>query len=68
VVARSGKIAIRATGLPDVLLANNEPGQQDPRMGEASSILLGAKKDVNLSSGTPLVIGVATASSGGSMK
>ncbi len=63
VVARSGKIAIRTTAVPDVLLANNVPGQQDPRMAEASSILLGAKTDVSLSSGTPVVVGVATSSS-----
>jgi len=61
VVARTGSIAIRATSIPGVLLANNEPGQQDPRMGQASSILLGSKKDVQLEGGTKMVIGVASA-------
>jgi len=61
VVARTGNIAIRATSIPGVLLANNEPGQRDPRMAQASSILLGAQRDVQLSSGTPVVIGVSAA-------
>jgi len=61
VVARTGNIAIRATSIPGVLLANNEPGQRDPRMAQASSILLGAQKDVELSSGTPVVVGVSAA-------
>jgi hypothetical protein len=61
VVARTGSIAIRATSIPGVLLANNEPGQQDPRMGQASSILLGSKQDVQLEGGTKMVIGVAAA-------
>jgi hypothetical protein len=64
VVARTGAIAIRATSIPGVLLANNEPGQRDPRMAQASSILLGAKKDVELNSGTPMVVGVTAAASG----
>src|SRR5207244_903409 len=41
VVARTGNIAIATTSVPGVLLANNAPGQQDPRMAQASSILLG---------------------------
>lgn len=61
IVARTGNIAIRTTSIPGVLLANNEPGQQDPRMAQASGILLGAKKDVHLDSGTKVVIGVAAA-------
>lgn len=65
VVARTGQIAIKTTSIPGVLLANNEPGQQDPRMAHASSILLGAKKDVTLKQGTPVVLGVAT---GGAVK
>ncbi|HEY4382746.1 MAG TPA: hypothetical protein VGN01_20550 [Acidobacteriaceae bacterium] len=60
VVARTGAISIRATSIPGVLLANNEPGQQDPRMGQASSILLGSKKDVQLDGGTQMVLGVAS--------
>jgi hypothetical protein len=59
IVARNGKIAIRTTAVPGVLLANNAPGEQDARMARASGILLGAKKDVELDSGTKLVIGVA---------
>ena len=59
VVARNGKIAISATSVPGVMVANNEAGQQDPRMAQASSILLGAKKDIQLAGGTPVVLGVA---------
>jgi hypothetical protein len=61
VVARNGKIAIRTTSVPGVLLANNAPGEQDPRMAQASGILLGAKKDVQLDGGTQMVLGVAAA-------
>jgi len=60
VVAKTGQIDIRTTSIPGVLLANNQPGQQDPRMAHASSVLLGAHKDVQLTGGTPLVLGVAT--------
>lgn len=60
IVARNGRIAIRTTSIPGVLLANNAPGEQDPRMTQASGILLGAKKDVQLSSGTKVVLGVAS--------
>jgi len=59
IVARTGDIAIRTTSIPGVLLANNEPGQQDPRMAQSSGILLGAKRDVQLDGGTRVVIGVA---------
>ena len=62
VVAKTGQIDIRTTAIPGVLLANNQPGQQDPRMAHASSVLLGAHKDVQLTGGTPLVIGLATSS------
>jgi len=61
IVARTGNIAIRTTSVPGVLLAINEPGQQDPRMAQASGILLGAKRDVQLDGGTKVVIGVAAA-------
>ncbi len=64
VVARSGNIAIATTSVPGVLLANNAPGQQDPRMAQASSILLGAKQDIELDGGTKMVLGVATAGGG----
>jgi hypothetical protein len=64
VVARTGNIAIATTSVPGVLLANNAPGQQDPRMAQASSILLGAKQDIQLDGGTQIVLGVATAGGG----
>jgi hypothetical protein len=64
VVARTGNIAIATTSVPGVLLANNAPGQQDPRMAQASSILLGAKQDIQLDGGTQMVLGVATAGPG----
>jgi hypothetical protein len=59
VVARTGNIAIRTTSIPGVLVANNAPGQQDPRMAQASSILLGAKQDIELDGGTQMVVGVS---------
>jgi len=64
VVARTGNIAISTTSVPGVLLANNMPGQQDPRMAQTSSILLGAKQDIQLDGGTKLVVGVASAGGG----
>ncbi len=64
VVAKSGNIAIQTTSIPGVLLANNAPGEQDPRMAKASSILLGAKQDIKLDSGTQVVVGVSAAASG----
>jgi hypothetical protein len=64
VVATTGKIAIRTTSVPGVLLANNAPGQQDPRMAQTSSILLGAKQDIQLDGGTQMVLGVSTAGGG----
>jgi hypothetical protein len=65
VVAKNGNIAIQTTSIPGVLLANNAPGQQDPRMARASSILLGAKRDIQLDGGTQVVVGVAAAGGGG---
>jgi hypothetical protein len=64
VVARTGNIAIATTSVPGVLLANNAPGQQDPRMAQASSILLGAKQDIQLDGGTQMVLGVAAMGGG----
>ena len=64
VVARTGQIAIRTTSIPGVLVANNEPGQQDPRMADASSILVGSSNDIDLDGGTVLVIAVAPTDSG----
>jgi hypothetical protein len=64
VVAKSGQIAISTTSIPGVLLANNAPGQRDPRMADASSILLGARQDIQLDGGTLLVVGVAPSGAG----
>ena len=64
VVAKTGNIAIATTSVPGVLLANNMPGQQDPRMAQASSILVGAKQDIQLDGGTQMVVGVAPAGGG----
>lgn len=64
VVAKTGMINISTTSVPGVLLANNAPGQQDPRMAQASSILLGAKQDIQLTDGTPMVVGVSTGGGG----
>jgi hypothetical protein len=64
VVARTGSIAIATTSVPGVLLANNAPGQQDPRMAQTSSILLGAKQDIQLDGGTQMVLGVSAAGGG----
>jgi hypothetical protein len=64
IVARAGNIAIRTTSVPGVLLANNAPGQQDPRMAQVSSILLGAKQDIQLDGGTTMVLGVSAAGGG----
>jgi hypothetical protein len=64
IVAKTGNIAIQTTSIPGVLLANNAPGQQDPRMAQASSILLGAKRDIQLDGGTQVMLGVATTTSG----
>jgi hypothetical protein len=65
VVGTNGNIAIATTAIPGVLLANNAPGQQDPRMAKTSSILLGAKKDIQLDGGTQVVVGIAAAGGAG---
>jgi hypothetical protein len=64
VVAQTGQIAIRTTSIPGVLVANNAPGERDPRMADASSILLGARRDIELDGGTLLVVGVAPTNAG----
>jgi hypothetical protein len=64
VVAKTGQIAISTTSIPGVLLANNAHGQQDPRMARTSSILLGAKQEIQLDSGTQMVVGVSAAGAG----
>jgi len=60
-VAQNGGINIVTTAVPGVLLANNAPGQQDPRMARVSSILLGARRDIQLDSGTHMVVAIASA-------
>jgi hypothetical protein len=64
-VGQNGAIAIRTTSIPGVLVANNAPGQQDPRMADASSILLGARGDIDLDGGTVIVVGIAPTGAGG---
>jgi hypothetical protein len=64
VVAKTGQIAISTTSIPGVLVANNAPGPRDPRMADASSILLGARQDIQLDGGTLLVVGVAPSGAG----
>lgn len=65
VIAKSGQIAIQTTSVPGVLLANNAPGEQDPRMARVSTVLLGAKKDIQLDGGTEMVVGVGIAPAAG---
>lgn len=60
-VARSGDIAIRTTSIPGVLIANDEQGQ-DPRLLKSSGILLGAKQNIQLESGTTMELAVADGS------
>jgi len=57
VIARSGDLIIRTTAIPGLLLANHEQG---PRAAEPSTILLGAKRDIDLEKGTRVVIAVAS--------
>jgi hypothetical protein len=64
VVGKNGNIAIQTTSIAGVLLANNAPGQQDPRMAKVSSILLGAKRDIQLDGGTQVVVGVSAVGGG----
>jgi hypothetical protein len=64
-VGENGAIAIRTTSIPGVLVANNAPGQQDPRMADASSILLGARGDIDLNGGTVIVVGIAPTGASG---
>lgn len=57
IVARNGNVAIRTTAIPGVLLANNINGQP---FSNASGMLVGARRDVKLDSGTHMVVAVAT--------
>ena len=59
IVSRNGNIAIRTTSVPGVMLATNAPGEHDPRLAQASGLLLGASKDVELDSGTRFVLAVS---------
>lgn len=61
IVARNGNVAIRATAMPGVLLANNIDGLP---FTNASGIVLGARRDVHLDNGTQLVLAVAAAPQG----
>jgi hypothetical protein len=61
IVARNGNVAIRATSIPGVLLANNINGQP---FSNASGMLLGARRDIKLDGGTQMVVAVAAAPQG----
>lgn len=61
IVARNGNVAIRMTAIPGVLLANNINGQP---FSNASGMLLGARRDIKLDSGTQMVVAVAAAPQG----
>jgi hypothetical protein len=61
IVARNGNVAIRATSVPGVLLANDIHGLP---FSNASGMLLGARRDVRLEGGTRFVLGVAMAPQG----
>jgi hypothetical protein len=61
IVARNGNVAIRTTSVPGVLLANDVHGLP---FSNASGLLLGARRDVQLDEGTKFVLGVAMAPQG----
>ena len=61
IVARNGNVAIRATAIPGVLLANDIHGLP---FTNASGMLLGARRDVHLDGGTKFVLAVAMAPQG----
>ncbi len=56
IVAQNGNVAIRATGIPGVLLANDIHGLP---FSNASGMLLGAGRDVHLDGGSTVVLAVA---------
>ncbi len=60
-VARNGNIAIRTTAIPGVLIANNIDGLP---FTNASGMLVGARRDIHLDSGTQMVLAVAGAPQG----
>jgi hypothetical protein len=61
IVARNGNIAIRTTSIPGILIANNVSGQP---FSNASGVLLGARRDIELDGGTQMVVAVATVPQG----
>lgn len=61
IVARNGNVAIRATAIPGILIANNVNGQP---FSNASGMIVGARRDVHLDSGTQVVVAVAEAPQG----
>jgi hypothetical protein len=61
IVARSGNVAIRATAIPGVLLANDINGLP---FTNASGMLLGARRDIHLDGGTQMVVAIAAAPEG----
>jgi hypothetical protein len=58
IVARQGNVAIRTTSIPGVLLANDINGLP---FSNASGLLLGARRDIQLDGGTQMVVAVAAA-------
>lgn len=61
IVARNGNVAIRATAIPGVLLANDINGLP---FTNASGMLLGARRDIHLDGGTQMVVAIAAAPGG----
>jgi hypothetical protein len=61
IVARNGNVAIRTTAIPGVLLANDINGLP---FTNASGMLLGARRDIHLDSGTQIVVAIAAAPQG----
>ncbi len=63
IVARNGNVAIRATAIPGVLLANDINGLP---FTNASGMLLGARRDIHLDGGTQMVVAIAASPAGAS--
>jgi len=61
IVARNGNVAIRMTAIPGVLLANDIHGLP---FTNASGMLLGARRDIQLDGGTQMVVAIAAAPQG----
>jgi hypothetical protein len=61
IVSRNGNVAIRTTAIPGVLLANDIHGLP---FTNASGMLLGARRNIHLDSGTRFVLAVAMAPQG----